>query len=95
MSATTSALAILAPITIARQLPDDFAYAAIKGVVENFADLQAAHARFKKWQPADLALNPMVPFHPGVLKYLKEAGLITPETEQKHNELLKSMNQES
>jgi len=93
--ADTPALVILAPISIARQLPDDFAYAAIKGIIENFADLQAAHARFKTWQPADLALNPVVPFHPGVLKYLKEAGLITPETEQKHNELLKSMDQKS
>jgi len=92
----TPALAILAPISIARQLPDDFAYAAIKGVIENFADLQAAHASFKKWEPADLVeTSPVVPFHPSVFKYFKDAGLMTPEAEKNHNELLKSMNQES
>lgn len=91
----TPALALDAPISIARQLPDDFAYAAIKAVIENFADLQAGHAMFKTWKPADLAANPAVPYHPGVLKYYKEAGLLTPEMEQKHNELLKLMDQKS
>lgn len=91
----TPALWIDSWISIARHLPDDFAYAAIKAVVGNFADLQAAHAMFKKWETKDLAINPVVPFHPGVLKYYKEAGFATPETEQKHNDLLKQTNQKS
>ena len=91
----TPALALDAPICIARQLPDDFAYAAIKAVIENFADLQGGHAMFKNWQPKDLPENPAIPFHPGVFKYYKEKGLLTPETEKKHNELLKWMNQSS
>lgn len=92
----TPSLVLQAPISIARQLPDDFVYAAIKGLVENFADLQAAHARFKTWEPADLVeTSPVVPFHPSVFKYFKDAGLMTPEAEKNHNELLKSMNQES
>lgn len=91
----TPALSMDAPICIARQLPDDFVYAATKAVVTNFADLQAAHAMFKTWQPAELAAISLVPFHPAVLKYYKEAGFITPEMEQKHNDLLKQMNQPS
>lgn len=91
--ADTPALYQDAPIVIARALPDDFVYAAIKAVVTNFADLQAAHAMFKTWKPADLAVNTLLPFHPSVLKYYKEAGFITPALEQKHNELLKQMNQ--
>ena len=89
----THALHIGAPIGIGADLPDDFVYAAIKAVVEHFDEIQAAHASFKKWQPADLAANPVAPYHAGVLKYYKEQGFVTPEFEQKHNDMLKQMNQ--
>jgi len=91
----TPALSMDAPIVVAKGLPDDFVYAAVKAVVTNFADLQAAHAMFKTWKPADLAANSLLPFHPAVLKYYKEAGFVTPEIEQKHNEWLKAMGQQN
>lgn len=80
-------------ISLAKQLPDDLAYAAIKAVVENIADLQAAHAMFKVWQPKDLAANPIIPYHSGALKYYKEKGLLASEAEKKHSDMLKEMNQ--
>jgi len=89
----TPALFIAAPIGIGADVPDSFAYEAIKAVVENFGELQGTHKNFSKWVPIDLAANPVVPYHAGVLKYYKEAGLMKPEWEQKHNELLKQMNQ--
>ena len=80
-------------ISMDSSLPDEFAYQASKAMVEHFDEIQGAHAAFKKWKPADLASSPNAPFHPGALKYYKEAGLLSAEVEKRHNELLELENQ--
>lgn len=90
----TPALFVWCPLIMDKTLPDDFAYESIKAVIDNFEELQAAHALFKTWKPIDLAADPAVPYHAGVLKYYKEAGMMKPEWEKKHNDMLKLMKQE-
>jgi TRAP transporter TAXI family solute receptor len=80
-------------VAIRADMPDDFAYNAAKAVFTNIADLQASHAMFKPWTPKNLAENPMIPYHAGVLKYLKEAGIVTPEWEKKSNDMLAAQGQ--
>jgi uncharacterized protein len=59
-------------------LPDDAAYAIVKTILENNADLTKAHALGKEWGPeaATLGIKDVIPFHPGAERYLKEKGLL-------------------
>lgn len=91
----TPALWIGSWLGIAKDLPDDFVYAAAKALVEHIDELRAAHAMFSKWQPQEIPANPLQPYHAGAFKYYKDAGLVKPEWEKKHLEMLKLKNQES
>jgi uncharacterized protein len=90
----TNVLGLLGWIGIRADVSEEFAYDAIKAVCENMGELNVAHSKFSSWTPQDLVANPSVPYHSGVYKYYKEAGLITPEWEQKHKDLLAQFGQE-
>lgn len=89
----TPALLIRSWFTAKKSLPDDFMYAVAKAMIEHISELKAAHAQFKDWTPQDLLADSVVPFHAGAFKYYKEAGLVTPELQQRQNDILKQMNQ--
>lgn len=82
-------------LIIAKKMPDDFAYAALKAMAEHIPDLEATHAMFKGWTPKDLAADPVIPYHAGVFKYYKDTGVMTPAWEQKHFDMLKKMGQQN
>jgi len=66
-------------ILIADQsMPDATAYAIVKALLENNAELTKAHALGKEWttEQATEGVKGVIPFHPGAEKYLKEKGLL-------------------
>lgn len=69
----------LSTILIAdKTLPDATAYAIVKALLENNAELTKAHALGKEWttRQATEGIKGVIPFHPGAEKYLKEKGLL-------------------
>jgi uncharacterized protein len=59
------------------KLSDDAAYRTVKIIYENKADLAATFPPLGIFNPQNMAkVNQGVPFHPGALRFYKEAGLI-------------------
>lgn len=59
-------------------MPDDVAYAVVKGIVENYEAMQRAHAAMARFSP-HLAADPVglgVPLHPGAERFFRGAGLL-------------------
>ncbi len=61
-----------------KSLPDETAYAIVKTLLENNAELTKAHNLGKEWttEQATNGIKGVIPFHPGAEKYLKEKGLL-------------------
>jgi len=61
-----------------KSLPDETAYAIVKTLLENNAELTKAHNLGKEWssEAATNGIKGVIPFHPGAEKYLKEKGLL-------------------
>ena len=55
-------------------VPDDVVYKATKAIYGNKADLAAASATLKKFDPSMMAEGSIVPYHPGAEKFYKEVG---------------------
>ncbi|MFC2060740.1 TAXI family TRAP transporter solute-binding subunit [Chloroflexota bacterium] len=75
------------PICLA-DAPESFIYAATKAIWENLEELQAMVGMFNDYELPRGAENPAIPFHPGAVKYYKEIGVWTPETEARQQALL-------
>ena len=58
------------------KLPDDVAYKMAKVLFENHATLVNVHDVMKQFVPANAAAEPVIPIHPGALKYYKEVGAV-------------------
>ncbi|MBL8671328.1 MAG: TAXI family TRAP transporter solute-binding subunit [Alphaproteobacteria bacterium] len=63
---------------IHKDLPDTLAYAIVKAVHENHADMVKGHAAAKETLPQNVKMNTFLPFHPGAAKYYKEKGIAIP-----------------
>lgn len=66
-------------VIVNADVPDDVVYALTKTIVERADDLKKVHSALKDFDPgrvADPALNGNCPFHPGAVRYYKEAGLM-------------------
>lgn len=66
-------------ILIRADVPDEVAYAFAKTIVENADRLPKIHAALADFDPKQAAKPGLVgncPFHPGAVKYYKEAGLM-------------------
>jgi TRAP transporter TAXI family solute receptor len=62
-------------VTSVRQ-PEDFAYAVVKAVFQNFADFRRLHPALFTLRIGDMVPEgTVVPLHPGATKYYREAGL--------------------
>jgi TRAP transporter TAXI family solute receptor len=58
------------------RVPDDVVYAVTKEVFENFQTFKVLHPSFERLTKEDMVTGMPVPFHPGALRYFKEAGLM-------------------
>jgi len=59
-----------------KHVPDEVIYKIVKVMHENKDELVKAHASFRDFDPKDQARpHSSVPFHPGAIKYYKEAGI--------------------
>ncbi|MFH0914337.1 MAG: TAXI family TRAP transporter solute-binding subunit, partial [Chloroflexota bacterium] len=74
-------------------LPDDLVYAVAQAAWDNFAEWTTYHAIIKGYKLPDSAKPEMMalPYHNGMVKYLKEKGYWTPAHETKQNELLATL----
>lgn len=59
---------------VRRDMPEDLAYRITRLMFERKADLAAAHPAARDLDPARAAVGP-VPFHPGAIRYFREAGV--------------------
>jgi len=57
-------------------LPEIVAYAFVKTLMENIAEVQALNPSFKKYFTKEFAPQTMVPLHPGAERYYREIGVI-------------------
>jgi TRAP transporter TAXI family solute receptor len=57
------------------KVPDDIVYAVTKEVFENFKTFKALHPSFARLTKEEMVKGMPIPFHPGALRYFKEAGL--------------------
>ncbi len=75
-----------------RHMSDDTAYLVVKSVMEHAEEFKAVATEFYEYGK-DWALMPNfpVPYHPGAIKYLKEAGIWTNEAETQQQKLLKEL----
>jgi len=71
-------LAVSTILIADKSLPDDTAYAIVKTLLENNAELTKAHNLGNEWtaENATNGIKGVIPFHPGAEKYLKEKGLL-------------------
>lgn len=69
-------------------LDETVAYTIVKTLVENYQELQPIHPDFKGWTPERAVRRVPIPYHPGAIKYYKEAGLWNEEMDKWQNELL-------
>ncbi|MCQ2596165.1 MAG: TAXI family TRAP transporter solute-binding subunit [Treponemataceae bacterium] len=70
----TAALAIKATLAVNAKLDEETVYQMTKALFENTAELGQAHAKGKEVSAAKAVTGVSVPFHPGAVKYFKEAG---------------------
>ncbi len=66
-------------IMVSSTMPDDVAYTITKTIIENADKVKKIHAALSNFDPKNAANPGLVgncPFHPGAVKYYKEAGLM-------------------
>jgi hypothetical protein len=71
-----STVAVNAVLIAGSEMKDDLAYNLTKNLLENQAELAAAHAKGKELSPQYAVQGVSIPFHPGAVKYYKEKGLM-------------------
>ncbi len=65
---------------IRAEMPDDVAYNLAKQLYENIGEIQAVANVLKQFTLERAGTDiPLIPYHPGVLKYFKEKGITPPE----------------
>ncbi len=67
---------VKATFVTSAKVADDIVYAITKEVFENFDDFKKLHPAYSTLTKQSMLEGLSAPFHPGALKYYKEAGLI-------------------
>ncbi len=76
-------------LVCAASLSEDAGYEIIKALYENTDELAPIHRALKLWtQDVMFSPDPLVPYHPGAVKFFKEQGLWNDEVEAKQKALL-------
>lgn len=58
------------------KVPDEVVYTMTKALFENSATLVNVHEVMKNFVPANAAADPVIPIHPGALRYYKQVGAV-------------------
>jgi TRAP transporter TAXI family solute receptor len=70
------------------KLSEKAVYTIVKAWWDNLAELQTLHPLFKRWEKGHQALtNFTVPYHPGAVKFYKEAGVWTAKHDARAKEI--------
>jgi TRAP transporter TAXI family solute receptor len=65
-----------ATLVTSADLPEDVAYQVVKAVFSNLEEFKKLHPTLENLTPKEMILGNSAPFHPGALRYFKEAGLL-------------------
>ena len=65
-----------ATIVANANVTDETAYQIVKAVFENFDEFRKQHPRLENLTKAEMLTGNSAPFHPGAIRYYKEAGLM-------------------
>lgn len=76
ITSDVNTVAVNAVLIATNEMKDDVAYALVKALFENQADLASAHAKGKELTLKTAATGVSIPFHPGALKYYREKGIV-------------------
>lgn len=83
-------LMMTAQLTTGAKVPEETVYRVTKSILGNFDEFVKFHGTAREWTIAQTLSDPKVPFHPGAVRYFKEAGAWTTELEAMQQQLLKS-----
>lgn len=72
-------------------IPDEWVYTMVKGTWENLDKLSVSNAAFKSFILKRAARSFVIPYHPGAIKYYKEAGVWTAEMDAKQKKVLEEL----
>jgi TRAP-type uncharacterized transport system substrate-binding protein len=61
-----------------KDLPDDLTYGIVRAVFVNHAELVKAEPSAKETVPANISRDPVLPLHPGAVRYYCEIGTPIP-----------------
>ncbi|MBP1695391.1 MAG: C4-dicarboxylate transporter substrate-binding protein [Deltaproteobacteria bacterium] len=70
-----------------KELPDELVYRVMKAIFDNLPELYSYTPMAKIWTQSPL-ISPVLPYHPGAIKYYKEKKLWTETQENKQKQLL-------
>jgi TRAP transporter TAXI family solute receptor len=66
----------MATVVVSEDMPEETAYAITRAVFDNFDDFRKLHPALAGLSKKDTLRGESVPFHPGAIRYFKEAGLM-------------------
>ncbi len=67
--------AMSAAIVVGADMSEDTAYRITKAIFSNVSEIKAGHSAGKDWNIQKTLQDPPLPFHPGAIRYFKEAGV--------------------
>ncbi len=72
----TPTFGVKATLVTSAKVDEAIVYALVKAVFENLDNFRQLHPAFEHLQAADMLKGNSAPFHPGAVRYFKEAGLM-------------------
>jgi TRAP transporter TAXI family solute receptor len=72
----TPTFGVKATLVTSAKVDESVVYQLVKAVFENLDNFRQLHPAFEHLQAADMLKGNSAPFHPGAVKYYKEAGLM-------------------
>jgi uncharacterized protein len=72
----TPTFGVKATLVTSARVDDDVVYRLVKAVFENLDNFRQLHPAFAHLKAADMLKGNSAPFHPGAIRYYKEAGLM-------------------
>ena len=78
-------------LTTSAKMSDETAYQVAKAILGHTKEFSKYHAAARLWTAKRTVLAPKIPFHPGAIRYLKEAGVWNAKLDALQAKLLKRM----
>ncbi len=72
----TATFGVKATLVTSAKVDESVVYQLVKAVFENLDNFRQLHPAFEHLQAADMLKGNSAPFHPGAIRYFKEAGLM-------------------